>query len=260
MVKLTVSITISFSRILSMGVSGFLLGEKVFLKKSLDGECALTYIGGEHTLTLKTMSETLTEKQQAVLDFIEEYQLNFGKSPTIREMREHFQVSSDNSILKHLKALTEKGYIEKDDTPRGIKLLSAVKDKLSGAMDSVKLPVFGFIPAGGPVASEEYIDSYMNVGSDLAANPVDFFILRVTGNSMIDDGIFADDMVLVDRSRTAKDRDIVVALVDNENTLKRYMKEGSNVYLKAENKDYDDSYPDNDLQVQGVVTSLIRQY
>lgn len=206
------------------------------------------------------MSEALTEKQQAVLDFIEEYQLSFGKSPTIREMREHFQVSSDNSILKHLKALTEKGHIEKDDTPRGIKLLGAVRDKLAGVVESVKLPVFGYIPAGGPVASEEHVESWMSVGTDLAENQKDFFLLRVTGNSMIDAGIFEGDMVLVNSKKSPRDKDIVVALVDNENTLKRYIQQNGKVYLKAENSDYSDIYPENELQVQGVVTSLIRQY
>lgn len=233
----------------------------VFSKKSLDGESVLTYTRGEHILTLETMSEILTEKQQAVLDFIEEYQMNFGKSPTIREMKEHFGVSSDNSILKHLKALADKGYIEKDDTPRGIKLLSSIKEKLTGAFEDIKLPVFGFIPAGGPVASEEHVDSWMSVGSDLAENPEDFFILRVTGNSMIDAGIFEGDMVLINSAKQPKDQDIVVALVDNENTLKRYVKQkNGQVYLKAENPEYSDIYPENDLQVQGVVTSLIRQY
>jgi repressor LexA len=96
----------------------------------------------------------ITEKQEAVLNFIEEYQLQFGKSPTIREMREHFGVKSDNSILKHLKALQEKGYLEKDDTPRGIKLLNSVKEKLDAATNLMKIPVLGTIPAGGPTFSD----------------------------------------------------------------------------------------------------------
>ena len=81
----------------------------------------------------------LTEKQEAVLHFIEQYQMNNGSSPTLREMREYFGVSSDNSILKHLKALEEKGFIEKDDTPRGIKLLSKIKDRLQKT--EFKLPL-----------------------------------------------------------------------------------------------------------------------
>ena len=207
------------------------------------------------------MSEHLTEKQEAVLKFIEEYQLAYGKSPTLREMRENFGLSSDNSVLKHLKALEEKGYIEKDDTPRGIGLLNAVKEKLD-AVSSIKLPILGFIPAGGPVLSEEYVSGWMEVGEDLAKSKdaKHHFLLEVTGNSMIDAGIFEGDLVVVDMKRTPRNGDIVVALVDNHNTLKRLVEQNGKTYLKAENKDYNDIYPENELSVQGVVSSLIRQY
>ncbi|MBD3330681.1 transcriptional repressor LexA [Candidatus Peregrinibacteria bacterium] len=206
------------------------------------------------------MEEYLTEKQEAVLSFIEDYQLSYGKSPTIREMKEHFQLSSDNSILKHIKALQEKGYLEKDDTPRGIKLLNSVKEKLNLADEAVSLPVLGFIPAGGPVLSEEYIQAHITVGQEIAKNDKDFFILKVSGDSMIDAGIFEDDLVIVNSKTRPKSGDIVVALIDNENTLKRFIKEGNNTYLKAENKKYKKIYPVNELKVQGVVSSLIRQY
>jgi repressor LexA len=204
------------------------------------------------------MNDFLTEKQEAVLKFIEDYQLAYGKSPTLREMREHFNVSSDNSILKHLKALIEKGYMEKDDTPRGIKLLDSVKQKLAGG--GVSLPVLGAIPAGGPVLTEEYINGWMTVGEELAKNSEDYFILRVTGNSMIDAGIFEGDFVLVNSKKEPKDGDIVVALIDNSNTLKRLMMSKGKTYLKAENAEYEDIHPLEELLVQGVVTSLIRQY
>ena len=203
--------------------------------------------------------ETLTEKQEAVLGFIKEYQLQFGKSPTIREMKERFQVASDNSILKHLKALSEKGFITKDDTPRGIGLLDAVKEKLN-AVGSFKLPILGMIPAGGPVLSEEFIEGYMNIGEDMASNADDFFLLTVSGNSMIDAGIFEGDLVLIDMKKTPKNGDIVVALVDGSNTLKRLIKKDGETYLKAENKDYADIYPENELAAQGVVKTLIRQF
>lgn len=169
------------------------------------------------------MNEYLTDKQEAVLKFIEEYQLAYGKSPTLREMREHFNVNSDNSILKHLKALEEKGYLHKDDTPRGIKLLESVKQKLIGH-GSVSLPILGSIPAGGPVITEEYVNGWMDVSEELAKNSENYFMLEVTGNSMIDSGIFEGDLVLVDTKKTPKNEDIVVALIDNANTLKRLIK------------------------------------
>lgn len=205
------------------------------------------------------MPETLTEKQEAVLKFIEEYQMGHGSSPTLREMREYFGVSSDNSVLKHLKALEEKGYIKKDDTPRGIKLLESVKEKLDS--NEFKLPLLGMVPAGGPVLTEEYIEKWVNVGEDTVYKAKDSFLLRVKGNSMIDAGIFEDDILVVCGSLEPKIDDIVVALVDNQNTVKRYMKDSSGrIYLKPENTNYDNIYPEGELCIQGVVTGLLRYY
>jgi len=202
--------------------------------------------------------DTLTEKQEAVLKFIELYQMNHGASPTIREIKEHFDVKSDNSILKHLKALQEKGYIEKDDTPRGIKLLESVRDKLQS--QGIKVPLLGHIPAGGPVLSEEYIEDMIEISEDIAPTPEDCFMLRVHGQSMIDVGIFEGDIVIINPKKPHRSGDIVVALVDNENTLKRYMNEQGKIYLKAENAEYENIYPEHDLQIQGVVIGLLRYY
>lgn len=205
------------------------------------------------------MSDILTEKQEAVLNFIEDYQLEHGSSPTLREMREFFGVSSDNSILKHLKALEEKGCIEKDDTPRGIKLLSSVKERLQS--NEFKLPLLGMVPAGGPVLTEEYIESWLNVGEDAIYRYKDSYLLRVTGDSMMDAGIYEGDILIVCGSLEAREGDIVVGLVDNQNTVKRYMKDShGRVYLKPENINYDNIYPDGELCLQGVVTGLLRYY
>lgn len=202
----------------------------------------------------------ITEKQEAVLNFIEEYQLQFGKSPTIREMKERFGVKSDNSILKHLKALQEKGYLEKDDTPRGIKLLNSVKEKLDAATNLMKIPVLGTIPAGGPTFSEEHVIDYFEVGSDMLQKPQGSFALRVTGLSMIDAGILEGDFVVANRDMNAKDGDIVIALVDGSNTVKRYRTDGTKVWLQAENPEYEDIYADDYLEIQGVVSTVIRMY
>ena len=200
----------------------------------------------------------LTPKQEAVLKYIEKYQLKNGASPTIREMREHFNVSSDNSILKHLKALEEKGYIKKDDTPRGIKILDSVKKRLES--ESVKLPLLGYIPAGGPVLTEEYIESWYDLGADIAKKQEGLFLLKVIGDSMINAGIFEGDIVVVDSSKQPRNGDIVVGLVDGQNTVKRYIVENGIRYLKAENPEYSNIYPEQELIIQGVVTGLIRYY
>lgn len=230
-------------------------------EKSIDGEYILTYNGHTNVLfsLFKAMQETLTEKQEAVLEFIENYQIEHGSSPTIKEMREYFGVSSDNSILKHVKALEEKGYIQKDDTPRGIKLLNSVKERLQNA--EFKLPLLGMIPAGGPVLTEEYIEDWVNVGEDVIYKSKDSYLLRVTGDSMVDAGIYEGDILVVCGALEPREGDIVVGLVDNQNTVKRYMKDSNGrVYLKPENPNYDNIYAEGELCIQGVVTGLIRYF
>lgn len=202
----------------------------------------------------------ITEKQEAVLKFIEEYQMKFGKSPTIREMRENFGVSSDNSILKHLKALKEKGYLEKDDTPRGIKMLNSVRERLEAASNITRIPLLGTIPAGGPVLTEEHVIDYFEVGKDLLKKPNGSFALRVTGLSMIDAGILEGDFVVANRDMKPKDGDVVIALVDGSNTVKKYRSKNGQVWLEAANPDYNDIAPTEYLEVQGVVTAVIRMY
>lgn len=216
--------------------------------------------------------DKLTEKQQAVLEFIEKYQLEYGKSPTLREMREYFKVSSDNSILKHLEALRAKGYIKKDETPRGIGLLDKVREKLN--TNVVRVPLLGMIPAGGPVLSEEYVDGWISVEDSLIKDLKNSFMLRVTGESMIEAGIYEGDLVIASSKMEPKNGDIVVALIDEGNTLKRFVSpalrgrdKGGRAYLKAENSKYKDPvsggpeiFPVEELMVQGVVTGLIRTY
>lgn len=200
----------------------------------------------------------LTDKQQKVLNFIEAFQMQHGKSPTIREIKEFLDVSSDNSVLKHLSALQKKGFLSKDDTPRGIALLESVKSKLQSSM--VSIPLLGYIPAGGPVIAEEHIEDHIMVDSSDVSNKSQLFWLKVTGNSMIDAGIFQGDLVLCDMNKEPKVSDIVVALVDGENTLKRLLKLDGRYYLKAENQEYNDIYPLETLQTQGVVIKLLRNF
>lgn len=213
----------------------------------------------------KISMESLTERQQAVLAFIEKYQLKNGKSPTLREMREYFGVSSDNSILKHIEALRIKGYINKDETPRGIGLLDSVREKLSASV--VQVPLLGSIPAGGPVLSEEYIEDWVGVEGGLVRGLKDSFMLRVTGTSMIDAGIYEGDLVIARPMAEPKNGDIVVALIDGGNTLKRFVKSGGKAFLQAENSTYVDPVtggseilPVEELMIQGVVSGLIRTY
>lgn len=203
---------------------------------------------------------SLTPKQAKVLKFIERYQFKHGSSPTVREMCEYLGVSSDNSVLKHLRALKEKGYIKRNNTPRGIKMLNSVRSQFEAASDLVRIPLMGTVPAGGAVDAEEHILDTFEIGKGLMKTNAGSFLLRVTGSSMIDAGIHEGDMVLVVPDQTPRHGDIVVALVDGESTVKRYMSDKGQVYLKAENPEYENIYPHADLQIQGLVTGLIRNY
>ena len=229
---------------------------------ALSIELCLTVSGDSPILSVYSPNprKMITEKQEAVLNFIEEYQLKFGKSPTIREMKERFGVKSDNSILKHLKALEDKGRLKKDDTPRGIKMLSSVKERFEAASNIVKIPLLGMIPAGGPVISEEHVIDYFEIGKDLLKKPNGSFALKVSGLSMIDAGILEGDFVVANRDTEAKDGDIVIALVDGASTVKRYRKKGTHGALEAANPDYSDIEVSEYLEVQGVVTAVIRMY
>ncbi len=226
-------------------------------RNALDGDRALTYYSGEHLITT-AMNEELSLRQQDVLDFIEKYQFEFGASPTLREMREHLGVASDNAVLKHLSALVKKGYIEKDDTPRGIKLLNSVKQRLQSA--TFNIPVLGFIPAGGPIAASEHVEDYIAIDMKDLKLPQSCFCLKVKGESMLNAGILDGDLVLADSSKTPKNGDIVVALVDGGNTVKTYINKGGKTFLKAENPEFDDIYPEEQLVIQGVVVKLLRNY
>ncbi|KKT01727.1 MAG: SOS regulatory protein LexA, repressor LexA [Candidatus Peregrinibacteria bacterium GW2011_GWF2_43_17] len=202
----------------------------------------------------------LTEKQAKILKFIEKYQFKNGGSPTIREMKEYFGLSSDNSILKHLNHLEEKGMISKGDTPRSIKLLSSVKERFEAASNIVSIPVLSTIPAGGPVISEETVIDRIEIKSTMVRKPNSSFILKVSGRSMEGAGILDGDLVIVSTEIEPRNGDVVVALIDGGNTLKRFIREKGRAYLKAENPDYEDIYPVESLEVQGVVTGLIRNY
>lgn len=204
------------------------------------------------------MKQPLTERQQSIYDFIQDYQCSHGFSPKIREIQDAFEIKSVNGVIKHLHALEKKGWIQRDNTPRGISLLEKVKCKLSSNM--LTIPIFGSIPAGNAQEIEEHVEGYHMIEAG-SLKPQEAFALRVRGESMIDAGIQDGDLVVAVREKQPRVGDIVVALLDGENTLKRFMKDSNgNPYLKAENAAYPEMYPIGSLEVQGVVTSLSRQY
>ena len=195
----------------------------------------------------------LTRRQKDILDFIRTYRATHGISPTQREIREHFGLSSFGTIQKHLKRLEEKGALSREwNRSRGI---APAVERAS----SREVSLLGFVAAGRPIEpfpDEERIE----VPASLLGKG-EHFVLRVRGDSMIDDGIRDGDYVVVARRSTAQNGQTVVALVRGEATLKRYYSEGSRVRLQPANASMKPLTVDTrDVTVQGVVTGLIRSY
>jgi repressor LexA len=195
----------------------------------------------------------LTRRQKEILDFIRSYREEHGISPTQREIREKFRLSSFGTVQKHLKRLEEKGALKRDwNRSRGIspaELRPAARE----------VPLLGRIAAGRPIEpfpDEETIE----VPASLLGKG-EHFVLRVRGDSMVEDGIRDGDYVVVCRRSSAENGQTVVALVRGEATLKRYYADGTRVRLQPANSAMVPITEDaRDVTVQGVLTGLIRNY
>ena len=195
----------------------------------------------------------LTKRQKEILDFIRAYRADQGISPTQREIREKFRLSSFGTVQKHLKRLEEKGALSRQwNRSRGI---SPADERPS----SRGVPLLGTVAAGRPIEpfpDEETIE----VPASLLGKG-EHFVLRVRGDSMIEDGIRDGDYVIVARRQSAQNGQTVVALVRGEATLKRYYAEGSRIRLQPANALMKPlTVEARDVTLQGVVTGLIRAY
>lgn len=195
----------------------------------------------------------LTKRQKEILDFIRSYRAEHGISPTQREIRENFQLSSFGTVQKHLKRLEEKGALSRESNrSRGI----APKDEVSAARG---VPLLGQVAAGRPIEPFPQEES-IEVPSSLLGKG-EHFVLRVRGESMVDDGILDGDFVVVARREKAEIGQTVIALVRGEATLKRYYMDGHRVRLQPANAAMKPlTFDARDVTIQGVVTGLIRDY
>jgi len=177
--------------------------------------------------TTRHRQDTLTARQRQVLQFIASYQDNNGYPPSQREIAAHLQISGTLPVGKHLDALEKKGYLKRDAVSRGIALTTPVSR-------SISLPIAGTVRAGNLAPAVEDIQGYFSV-DQLAVKGRDCFFLRVSGESMIDAGIFDGDLALVRPQPTADDGDTVVAMVEGEATLKRFFRETDHIRLQPAN-------------------------
>lgn len=199
-----------------------------------------------------TIRPELTQRQQDIYRFLKDKIMNRGYGPTVREIGNHFGIRSPNGVMCHLRALEKKGLITRESyMSRAIQLTDQPQLKRSS------LPLAGQIAAGTPVLAvedEERVD-FASLFDD-----EEQFCLRVKGESMIEDQIADGDYVIVRRAKTARNGQIVVALVDNSDaTLKRFFREKNRIRLEPANSEMKPIYAKN-VDVLGVVVGVIRQY
>ncbi len=210
----------------------------------------------------KPRKDYLTERQKAILDFIGEFRREHGISPTHLEIRKRFGYSSYGTVYKHLKLLEDKGFVERArNQKRGIALVRESVQPSEGPPE-VELPFFGRIAAGKPIEAVAG-DETLAVPSHLLAGrgAGDHYVLRVAGDSMIDEGIFDGDYVVVQLRELAAPGEMVVALVGDEATLKQFYPEGKRVRLQPANPNMEPIYvPAKDVKIQGIVVGLMRKF
>lgn len=198
----------------------------------------------------------LTERQQQILQFISDYTEENSFPPTVRETAEHFSVSL-KAIQDHFTALTKKGYLLKDEKrSRSLKVLGNVTKK---ANKGYKIPVLGSVAAGKPIFCEEDYENTIYLSEPFVRPGNSYFALHVRGSSMINAGIVDGDLAIIKQQTTAEDGDIVVAIIDDSVTLKRFFREPTRVRLQAENPDFNPIYC-QDVKVLGKLSHIIREY
>lgn len=196
-------------------------------------------------------------KQQEIIEFIKSEINRKGYPPSVREIGKAVGLKSTSTVHGHLSRLEKKGYIRRDPTkPRAIEVLNNDKRDLS---DVIKLPVIGKVTAGSPILAVENIDEYYSIPRDLIVGyEGESFILKVRGESMINAGILDGDYIIVRKQSYADNGDIIVALIEDEATVKRFYKESDHIRLQPENPSMDPIIVDN-VMVLGKVVGVIRK-
>lgn len=204
---------------------------------------------------------TLYKRQKQILDYISQYIQMNGTSPTLQEIAAAMDLSSLATVHEHLQALEKKGVIRRfDGAVRGIELLDP---SINASPTSIELPLIGYIAAGEPIEAIENDLETVAVSSDLVSKVNRCYVLMVRGDSMIKEGIFDGDYVVIQKQDTANNGDIVVALIDKQfATLKSFYKESNGkIRLQPANDEMEPLIVDaRDITVQGKVTGIIRKY
>ncbi len=211
------------------------------------------------------MARKITKRQQQIYDFILSYQQEKGYPPSVREMASAVGLSSPSTVHAHLNALEEHGLIKRDSTkPRALELFKQdgspailAKVEENPSRGTVTLPLIGRVAAGIPILAEQNVEDTFTLPSEIATESSSF-ILEVHGDSMINAGIFNGDFIVVREQPNAMNGEIVVAMIDNEATVKTFYKERGRVRLQPENDAMEPIYVSNPT-ILGKVVALMRR-
>ena len=201
--------------------------------------------------------QALSKMQQRIYDYIVSCVRDQGYPPSVREIGEAVGLKSPSTVHFHLKHLAAAGYIEKDaGKGRAITLPHLPKNSEPPTVED-RIPIVGNVAAGSPILAEECIEDYL--AFDTGGHSGDYFALRVRGESMINAGILNGDLVVVRHQPTANHGEIVVALIGDEATVKRYSRRNGHVWLLPENDDYA-PIDGTHAQIMGKVIAVVRRY
>lgn len=180
----------------------------------------------------------ITEKQQQILDFMKKSILETGYPPTVREICDAVGLKSTSSVHSHLEILEKNGYIRRDPTkPRAIEICDSQFQSVR--TETASIPIVGNVAAGQPILAEQNIEEYYPVPVEFLPRGAECFALHVRGESMINAGILDGDLIFVRSCQTAENGDIVVALIDDAATVKRFYREKDHIRLQPENDTMD---------------------
>ncbi|AJA48029.1 LexA repressor [Clostridium pasteurianum DSM 525 = ATCC 6013] len=196
------------------------------------------------------------DMQTEIYEFIKSEVINKGYPPSVREICAKVGLSSTSTVHGHLSRMEKKGLIKRDPTkPRAIELLGDEGAK----KELVNIPIIGKVTAGKPILAFENIEDYFTMPLEFTKNKNDLFILKISGESMIDAGIYDGDFAIIEKTNSAKNGDIVVALIGDEATIKRFYKEKDHIRLQPENSTMDPIIVPN-CNIIGELVGIYRRY
>lgn len=197
-----------------------------------------------------------SDKQSQIYNFLLEFTKSKGYPPSVREICQAVSLKSTSTVHGHLKRLEKKGLIYRDPTkPRALEIVELSTEE----KELIDIPIIGKVTAGMPILATENIEDMFQIPLNYVKHNNELFILRVTGDSMIEAGILDGDLAIIEQKNLASNGDIIVALIENEATIKRFFKEDGYVRLQPENKNYDPIIVP-DCSILGKLVGIYRAY